>query len=182
MLSWCVAIKIFCIVSCEAVACGLDDVSNNRLRHADVPGIRLPFSYSSKNNLNEIHISHSTQWDSLILCPIFSLDIYYYPGSRLSKACLIIFQDCAFNKQHSSSVLRVAFQENMRVWDTYAQKNHNLHRHRSSGGYCENIPQGAVGVELWVGKCSGGDTLGDASTGWNSVSRIMIEKLSRPHS
>ena len=53
----------------------------------------------------------------------------------------------------------------MRVWDTYAQENHNLHRHRSSEGYCENIPQGAVRVELWVGQCSGGDTLGDASTG-----------------
>ena len=57
--------------------------------------------------------------DSLILCPIFSLDIYHYPVGRLSKACLIIFQDCAFNKEHSSLVLRVSFQENMRVWDTY---------------------------------------------------------------
>ena len=59
--------------------------------------------------------------DSLILCPIFSLDIYHYPVGRLSKykARLIIFQDCAFNKEHSSSVLRVSFQENMRVWDTY---------------------------------------------------------------
>ena len=36
----------------------------------------------------------------------------------------------------------------MRVWDTYAQKNHNLHRHRSSEGYFQNIPQGAVRVEL----------------------------------
>ena len=70
----------------------------------------------------------------------------------------------------------------MRVWNTYAQKNHNLHSHRSSDGYCENIPQGAVTVELWVGQCSGGDTLGDASTGWNSVSWIMIEEVSRPHS
>ena len=70
----------------------------------------------------------------------------------------------------------------MRVWNTYAQKNHNLHSHRSSEGHCENIPQGAVRVELWVGQCSGGDTLGDASTGWNSVSWIMIEEVSRPHS
>ena len=66
----------------------------------------------------------------------------------------------------------------MRVWDTYAQENHNLHRHRSFEGYCENIPQGAVRVELWVGQCSSGDTPGDASTGWNSVSRIMIEEVS----
>ena len=114
--------------------------------------------------------------DSLILCPIYSFDIDHYPVDRLSKARLIIFQDCASNKPHSTSVLRVAFQGNMRVWNTYAQKkNHNLHSHRSSEGYCENIPQGAVTVELWVGQCSGGvtlgDTLGDASTWWNSVSR-----------
>ena len=70
----------------------------------------------------------------------------------------------------------------MTFWDTYAQKNHNLRCHRSSEGYWENIPQGSVRVELSVGQCSGGDTLGDASTGWNSVSWIMIEEVSRPHS
>ena len=53
--------------------------------------------------------------------------------------------------------------------------------HRSFEGYCENIPQGAVRVELWVGQC-GGWTLGDAYTGYNSVSRIMIEEVSRPQS
>ena len=53
--------------------------------------------------------------------------------------------------------------------------------HRSFEGYCENIPQGAVRVELWVGQCSGG-TLGDAYTGYNSISRIMIEEVSRPQS
>ena len=57
----------------------------------------------------------------------------------------------------------------------------NLLHHRSFEGYCENIPQGAVRVELWVGQCSG-FTLGDASTGWNSVSRIMIEEVSGPQS
>ena len=57
----------------------------------------------------------------------------------------------------------------------------NLLHHRSFDGYCENIPQGAVRVELWVGKCSG-QTLGNAFTGWNSVSRIMIEEVSRPQS
>ena len=54
--------------------------------------------------------------------------------------------------------------------------------HRSFEGYCENIPQGAVRVELWVGQCSSGNALGDASTGWHSVSRIMIEEVSRPQS
>ena len=54
--------------------------------------------------------------------------------------------------------------------------------HRSFEGYCENIPQGTVRVELWVGQCSSGHTLGDAYTGWESVSRIMIEEVSRPQS
>ena len=53
--------------------------------------------------------------------------------------------------------------------------------HRSFVGYCENIPQGAVRVELWLGQCSG-YTLGNAETGWHSVSRIMIEEVSRPQS
>ena len=117
------------------------------------------------------------------------------------------FQDCTFNK--SNSALRVSFQGNMRVEGSYKCNRwylkfsgnecsgpmtieavvHNnwpsgssgLLHHRSFEGYCENIAKGAVRVELWVGKCSG-DTLGDAYTGWNSVSRIMIEEVSRPQS
>ena len=34
---------MFCIVCYEAVALGLVDVLNNRLKHSDVPGIGLPF-------------------------------------------------------------------------------------------------------------------------------------------
>ena len=59
--------------------------------------------------------------------------------------------------------------------------NPNLHHHRSFEGYCENISQGAVRVSLWVGQCSS-QILGDANTGWISVSRIMIEEVSRPQS
>ena len=54
--------------------------------------------------------------------------------------------------------------------------------HRSFAGYCENIPQGTVRVELSVGQCSSGHTLSDAYTGWQSVSRIMIEEVSRSQS
>ncbi|CAH3189293.1 unnamed protein product [Porites evermanni] len=119
-------------------------------------------------------------------------------------------KNCAFNKLQSNSALRVSFQGNMRVEGTSSKCNRwyfkfngnecsgpmtidaviynywpsgnpNLLHHRSLEGYCENIPQGAVRVELWVGKCSG-YTLGDAHTGWNSVSRIMIEEVSRSQS
>ena len=68
------------------------------------------------------------------------------------------------------------------VYNYWPSGNPNLLHHRSFEGYCENIPQGAVRVELWVGQCGGGFTLGNAETGWNSVSRIMIEEVSRPQS
>ena len=58
----------------------------------------------------------------------------------------------------------------------------NLLHHRSFEGYCENIPQGRVTVELWVEKCPSGYTLGSAHTGWGSVSRIMIEEVSHAQS
>ena len=64
------------------------------------------------------------------------------------------------------------------VYNDWSSGNPDLFHHRSFEGYCENIPQGAVRVELWVGKCSS-ITLGNAYTGWNSVSRIMIEEVSR---
>ena len=61
-------------------------------------------------------------------------------------------------------------------------KYHNLLHHRSFEGYCENIPQGAVRVELWIGQCLSYQALGDAVSAWISVSRIMIEEVSRPQS
>ena len=130
--------------------------------------------------------------------------------ARLITICLILLQDCAFNKLQSNSALRVSFQGNMMaqgnsqrcnrwyfkfngnecsgpmtidavVYNYWPSGNPELLHHRSFEGYCENIPQGVVGVELWVGKCSGW-TLGNAHTGWNSVSRIMIEEVSRSQS
>ena len=58
----------------------------------------------------------------------------------------------------------------------------NLVHHQSFEGYCENIPQGAVRVELWVGQCHGRGALGSTYTGWQTVSRIMIEEVSRSQS
>ena len=68
----------------------------------------------------------------------------------------------------------------LNIWSSSAGSP-SLYHHRSFEGYCENIPQGRVTVELWVGKCPG-QILGDARTGWNSVSRIMIEEVSRAQS
>ena len=68
------------------------------------------------------------------------------------------------------------------MYNDWSSGNTNLHFHRSFEGYCENILQGADRVQLWVGQCPSGQTLGDAYTGWESVSRIIIEEVSRPQS
>ena len=39
------------------------------------------------------------------------------------------------------------------VYNDWSSDNPNLHYPRSFEGYCENIPKGAVRVELWVGPC-----------------------------
>ncbi|XP_067393454.1 collagen triple helix repeat-containing protein 1 [Emydura macquarii macquarii] len=52
----------------------------------------------------------------------------------------------------------------------------NIHRTSSVEGLCEGISAGLVDVAIWVGTCADYPR-GDASTGWNSVSRIIIEEL-----
>ena len=122
----------------------------------------------------------------------------------------LLFQDCSFNKLQSDTAIKVSFQGVMRVmgssrcnrwffkfngnecsgpmtieavvYNRWSSGNPELLHHRSFEGYCENIPQGTVKVELWVGSCPSGHTLGDANTGWYSVSRIMIEEVSRAQS
>jgi len=116
----------------------------------------------------------------------------------------LFFQECSFNKLHDNTALRVSYQGNVLVYSNrkcnrwYFKFDGNEcsgpfsiesvvynywpggisgnHRNYFFEGYCENLVRGTVSVELWVGKCSG-YTLGDAYTGWNSVSRIMIEEV-----
>ncbi|KAI1901933.1 hypothetical protein AGOR_G00039520 [Albula goreensis] len=52
----------------------------------------------------------------------------------------------------------------------------NIHRTSAVEGLCEGIPAGLVDVGIWVGTCADYPR-GDASTGWNSVSRVIIEEL-----
>ena len=141
-----------------------------------------------------------------------SADLIRVAGILIVLFCFVLrfSQDCAFKKLKSDSALKVSFQGVMRVmgdrkcnrwyfkfngnkcrgpmtieaavYNDWSSGNPNLHHHRSFEGYCENIPQGTVRVELWVGQCDSA-TLGDAYTGWNfAVSRIMIEEVSRPQS
>ncbi|XP_041844847.1 collagen triple helix repeat-containing protein 1-like isoform X1 [Melanotaenia boesemani] len=52
----------------------------------------------------------------------------------------------------------------------------NIHRTSSVEGLCEGVKAGLVDVAVWVGTCADYPK-GDASTGWNSVSRIIVEEL-----
>ncbi|XP_041962395.1 collagen triple helix repeat-containing protein 1 isoform X2 [Alosa sapidissima] len=52
----------------------------------------------------------------------------------------------------------------------------NIHRTTAVEGLCEGVRSGLVDVAIWVGTC-GDYPRGDASTGWNSVSRVIIEEL-----
>lgn len=52
-------------------------------------------------------------------------------------------------------------------------------RVRHIEGYCQNIPKGRVRVGINVGNCARHDNA-DAHSGWNSVSRIVVEEVPAP--
>ena len=52
-------------------------------------------------------------------------------------------------------------------------------RVRHIEGYCQNIPKGGVRVGINVGNCAGYGNA-DARSGWNSVSRIVVEEVPAP--
>lgn len=60
----------------------------------------------------------------------------------------------------------------------FANLNINLHRPGTLDGFCENIPKGRVTVGISVGACPNPHyNSGDAYTGWDSVSRLIIEEV-----
>ena len=52
-------------------------------------------------------------------------------------------------------------------------------RHRHIEGYCNEVPKGHTRVGFRIGKCES-YSLGDGYTGWNSMSRIVIEEVPPP--
>ncbi|XP_046844204.1 collagen triple helix repeat-containing protein 1-like isoform X2 [Xenia sp. Carnegie-2017] len=110
---------------------------------------------------------------------------------------------CDFNKEKTDTSLRVTFNGVMRVigcssgccrrWfitingkeckdpatiDSLIWANGSVNRHIPGviDGICNNIPAGPVRVGLSIAACSG--YRGNGYTGWNSVSRILIEEMS----
>ncbi|PFX17209.1 N-alpha-acetyltransferase 10 [Stylophora pistillata] len=99
-------------------------------------------------------------------------------GLRLEK-----FLCCSVLKLYQNNYLpQVRFENRERSFKGYIPQTRfthgiggipNILRHHSFERFYENLTRGSVRNELWVGKCNV-HTLGDAYTGWNSVSRIMI--------
>ena len=55
----------------------------------------------------------------------------------------------------------------------------NPYDHRHIEGYCNQVPKGHIRVGFWIGKCKS-YSLGNGDTGWNSMSRIVIEEVPPP--
>ena len=117
-------------------------------------------------------------------------------------------QNCTFVKKSKDTSLRVAFSGNLRVGGCVAcckrwffafnrkecsspvpidasfyvagPAYQNPLRPRYIEGYCDRLDSGPVTVSFNVGSCKGSHTEGDAYTGWNSASRIVIEEVPAP--
>ncbi|XP_065836120.1 collagen triple helix repeat-containing protein 1-like [Oscarella lobularis] len=113
-----------------------------------------------------------------------------------------LIQECVFEKRHSSSALKVTYAATTRVYCSsgsccgrwyvtfngaecsgpmaidgvvFVDIHSNVHRPRQIEGFCENISSGLIRVAVHVGNCARFGT-SNRSSGWNSVSRIMIEE------
>ena len=123
----------------------------------------------------------------------------------LANNTMLYFQDCPFAKTKDDTALRVVFQGNInggscsscckRWFITFngtecsgplpidavlwiPSSNSADYRHGAIEGYCENIKKGTIRVGINIGNCPGnGNANGD--TGWESVSRLIIEEVSQ---
>ena len=119
---------------------------------------------------------------------------------------LMFLQDCLFTKTKDDTALRVVYQGNFQLYCNSCCKRwfitfngaecsgplpidvvlflrrgaqgYDEHIPGSIEGYCDNIHKGKIRVGINIGNCPGyGNS--DGSTGWNSVSRLMIEEVPR---
>ncbi|XP_078368124.1 collagen triple helix repeat-containing protein 1-like [Oculina patagonica] len=117
-----------------------------------------------------------------------------------------LLKDCLFKKVHDSTALHVFYSGALRVYGctscckrwfftfngaecsgpmpidgiVYMQvSGEQPLRVRHIEGYCENIPKGRVRVGFNVGNCKSYGNA-DAASGWNSVSRIVVEEVPAP--
>jgi len=115
-----------------------------------------------------------------------------------------LIKDCVFDKRKDDTAVRVVYQGNFylncnncckRWFITFngaecsgplpidvawwmPSNSQTSHRPGSIEGYCDNIHKGKIRVGINIGNCPGhGNSNGH--TGWNSVSRVMIEEVPR---
>ena len=114
-------------------------------------------------------------------------------------------QDCVFDKRKDDTALRVVYQGTIylggcggcckRWFITFngaecngplpidvvwwiPSSNQHTYQPGSVEGYCDNIHKGKIRVGINIGNCPGfGNS--DGRTGWNSVSRLIIEEVPR---
>ena len=115
-------------------------------------------------------------------------------------------QTCSFNKTYDNTSLRVFYEGVFRSYGSnvcnrwyftfdgaeckkpatiegavYVDSTKEYsYRHRHIEGYCNQVPKGHIRVGFWIGKCESGHSLGDGHTGWQSMSRIVIEEVPPP--
>ena len=115
-------------------------------------------------------------------------------------------QTCSFNKKYDNTSLRVFYEGALTSYGSrvcnrwyftfdgaeckkpatiegvlYVQTSQvNPLRHRHIEGYCNQVPKGHVRVGFWIGKCESSHSLGTGGTGWQSMSRIVIEEVPPP--
>ena len=122
-----------------------------------------------------------------------------------SPGFYLFLQDCQFTKTKDDTALRVVYQGNLylggcnncckRWFITFngaecsgplpidavlwiPNTGENNHRPGFIEGYCNNIHKGKIRVGINIGNCAGyGNSNG--YTGWNSVSRLIIEEVPR---
>lgn len=116
-----------------------------------------------------------------------------------------LIKDCIFDKTRDGTALRVVYQGNIYVrcdrcckrWFVtfngaecsgplpidvvlwIRNKDEDNHRPGAIEGYCENIHKGRIRVAINIGNCPGYRD-SDGYTGWNSVSRLIIEEVPKP--
>jgi len=121
-----------------------------------------------------------------------------------------LIKDCAFMKHANDTALKVVFNGDFRIcccldcckrwyftfnsvecrgplaidgidhiFENHGKTDTNRHKTSQIGGYCQGIPEGIVQVGINVGDCVG-KIPGDAFTGWNSVTRVMVEEFPPP--
>ena len=137
---------------------------------------------------------HACQYNSNLHFSFFSLT---------AGLVLLFPQECQFTKLRDETALRVVFQSNFRLYCNTCSKrsyitfngaecssplpieavmwirssNQDNHIPGAIEGYCHNIGKGKIRVAINVGNVGKGNS--NAETGWATVSRLIIEEISR---